>query len=293
MRRRIDSHQHFWTYQAPDYAWISEAMPQLRRDCLPAQVAPAMAAAQVGGAVAVQARCALQETDALLALGAQHAAIVGVVGWLDLRAPSVPQQLAAWGDAPLLKGFRHIVQDEPDVPGWLAHANVNAGLQQLQARQLTYDVLVHQHQLPWVHDFCRQHDHYWLVLDHLGKPALARFQTDPAWMKDWYAALVPLAALPHVVVKLSGLVTETAWPGRTRLEAADVALIRRCFDTALDLFGPQRLLFGSDWPVCQLAASFDQVVGLMDAWAASRLSVSEQADFWAGNAARVYRLNLA
>jgi len=291
MRPRIDSHQHFWTYRAADYAWISEAMPLLRRDCLPPDVTASMAVAQVDRVVAVQARCALQETDALLALAAQHRAIVGVVGWLDLCQPALAAQLENWQGQAALKGFRHLLQDEVDVPAWLDNTHVNAGLKLLQARQFSYDILVHQHQLPWIQTMCRQHDQHWLVLDHLGKPALANYHSDPRCMNAWCAALAPLAAMPHVVVKLSGLVTQTAWAGRSCLDAADGALIQRCFDIALDYFGPQRLLFGSDWPVCQLAAPYDRVVGLVEEWAGSRLSLAEQADFWAGNATRVYSLN--
>ena len=292
MPLRIDTHQHFWQYQAAAYGWISDAMPALQRDCLPGDVAPAMAAAGVDAAVAVQARCTPAETDALLRLAALNPQILGVVGWLDLRAPDFGDQLADGQAlaAGRLRGLRHILQDEADVPGWLATPQVASSMRQLQDRQLTYDVLVYQHQLAWVQGFCARHDRHWLVLDHLGKPAIARFHEDAGAFTAWRQALAPLAAMPHVGVKLSGLVTETAWPGRSGLEASDCAVIRRCFDVALELFGPHRLLFGSDWPVCQLAAPYDQVAGLVEAWAASRLSPSEQNALWGDNALRVYGL---
>ena len=287
---RIDTHQHFWRYQAPDYGWISETMPVLRRDCLPADSAPLCAAAGVDACIAVQARSSVQETDALLDLAAYHAAMVGVVGWVDLQAPDARAAIDRWAEQPRLRGFRHILQDEPDVAAWLAHPDVHHNLQQLQLRQLSYDVLVYQRQLPLVADWCATHDQHWLVLDHLGKPALADWPSQPDGWAHWCTAIQRLAALPHVAVKLSGLVTETAWQRQAALSEADWRRINDCFDFALEAFGPARLLFGSDWPVCQLAAPYAVVAGVAQRWACNRLSAAEQQAFWTENAQRIYGL---
>ena len=278
---RIDTHQHYWRYQAQDYGWISDAMPTLQRDCLPPDVLPAMQAAGVTTSIAVQARSSAQETEALLNLAAQHACIAGVVGWVDLAAPDLEAQLDRWAGRSALVGFRHILQDEPDVAGWVADAGVNAGLRQLQVQRLTYDVLVYQRQLPVVQNFCARHDRHWLVLDHLGKPALGEWAADDSGWQQWRRAMEDLARLPHVAVKLSGLVTETAWGRQAALSEADRSRMHDCCD---------RLLFGSDWPVCQLAAPYDAVTGLIAAWSATRLSASEQAALWFGNAQRIYDL---
>ena len=287
---RIDTHQHFWRYQAADYGWISQAMPVLRRDCLPADSAPVCAAAGVDACVAVQARSSTQETDALLDLAVHNAAIVGVVGWVDLQASDLSAALERWSEQPRLRGFRHILQDEADVAAWLATPAVQRGMQQLQMRQLSYDVLVYQRQLPLVAAWCAQHDQHWLVLDHLGKPALADWPSQSGGWAHWCAAIERLAALPHVAVKLSGLVTETAWTRQKVLSDADWRRIQDCFDFALEAFGPERLLFGSDWPVCQLAAPYADVAGLAQRWAGQRLSVAEQQAFWSDNAKRIYGL---
>ena len=287
---RIDTHQHFWRYQAQDYGWISESMPALRRDCLPADSAPLLAAAQINACVAVQARTSERETDALLELADSHPAIAGVVGWVDLQAPDLESRLARWNGHGRLRGFRHVLQDEHDVAGWLAEPAVQRGLRQLQAAQLSYDVLVYQRQLPLVAKWCAQHDRHWLVLDHLGKPALAEWSSHSDGWPHWRAAIAQLAALPHVAVKLSGLVTETAWAHQTALTETDRSRIRDCFDVALAAFGPERILFGSDWPVCQLAAPYAEVAGMAQTWASERLSETEQAAFWSDNARRIYAL---
>ena len=287
---KIDTHQHFWRYRAEAFPWISEAMPALQRDCLPDDVAPAMAAAGVTGGVAVQARCDADETDFLLDLADRYPKILGVVGWADLAAPALAQQLTRWSARPAFKGLRHILQDEADVPGWVARTDINQGLAAVQRAGLVYDVLVFDHQLADVVGLCARHNAHWLVLDHLGKPAVRHWASDRAVADRWCQGILALAALPHVMCKLSGLVTEADWAGHAGITAEDAQTMLACYDFALEAFGPQRLMYGSDWPVCQLSAPYAEVDGLADQWAQSRLSVTEQAAFWAGNARRCYGL---
>jgi L-fuconolactonase len=285
---KIDTHQHYWRYHAAEFPWMSEAMPLLQRDCMPMDCASARHAAGVDAVVAVQARTHAAETDFLLQLADQHPEVVGVVGWADLAAPQLPDSLAQWCQHPAFKGLRHILQDEPDVAAWAHRPAVWQGMHAVQQRGLVYDVLVFAHQLPAVVDFCARLDGHWLVLDHVGKPALRGSPPSAPWSHHLRA----LAALPHVVCKLSGLVTETAWGPGTRLSATDTHHILACFDQALDAFGPMRLMFGSDWPVCQLAAPYAAVHGLAERWARSRLSAQEQDAFWSGNAIRCYGLQI-
>ncbi len=290
---KLDTHQHFWHYTQTEFPWISEAMPALRKDCMPNDVAGTLQAQGVDGVVAVQARCMPQETDFLLALAARHPQVLGVVGWVDLGAADVQQQLERWTTQPALRGFRHIVQDEPDVARWVLDERHALGMRAIQRAQLVYDVLVFDHQLSSVTSFCGQHDQHWLVLDHMGKPAIRDWGASTHASRGWAASLRELASMPHVMCKLSGAVTETAWSAHSTLQPHEVRRIHACFDQALELFGPQRVMFGSDWPVCQLAAPYESVFGLAQTWAKTRLTQQEQSAFWSGNAIRCYGLNVS
>lgn len=288
---KIDTHQHFWHYQSAAFPWIDERMTLLRQDRLPPHSESAMQATGMDAMVAVQARGALQETEFLLALAAREPRILGVVGWADLTSPDLAAQLERWAGQGALRGLRHILQDEPGLATLIEQPAFNQGLALLQQRQLVYEVLVFGHQLPVVVDFCARHSAHWLVLDHLGKPALRDWFSDPTVAPRWAACLRELATMPHVLCKLSGLVTETDWPGAVGgLRARDEGLIHACFDQALDAFGPQRLMFGSDWPVCELAAPYATVHRLAQSWASSRLTAAQQQAFWSGNALRCYGL---
>lgn len=289
---KIDSHQHYWRYRREDFPWISDAMPALQRDLLPADSAAAMQAAGLTHSIAVQARSMERETDDLLQLARENPQVLGVVGWTDLRSPQLEAQLARWQNTPLLRGFRHIVQDEPDVTGLLGDAAFNRGVALLQTRALTYDVLVFAHQLPAAVDFCARHDSHWLVLDHVAKPDLTHGPGHAQKTSAWRSHLHTLSKLPHLMCKLSGLVTETAWTQGAGLSAQDRSAITQCFDHALKCFGAERLMFGSDWPVCQLAAPYDTVAALAQQWANARLSHAQQDAFWQGNAVRAYGLHV-
>lgn len=289
---KIDTHQHYWRYRPAEFPWISESMPLLQRDCMPTDFEATAGARGIDAVIAVQARTLTDETDFLLHLSERHPNVVGVVGWADLQASDIDQQLQRWAQHPAFKGLRHILQDEGDVSAWVNAPAVHRNMQQLQQRQLVYDVLVFEHQLPSVMDFCARNDAHWLVLDHVGKPALRDWGPSRADASPWVNNLRQMAALPHVMCKLSGLVTETQWQGRKTLPLADAQAIWACFDHALEAFGPHRLMFGSDWPVCQLASSFDDVHGLVQTWAQKTLTLPEQQAFWSGNAQRCYNLTL-
>ncbi len=282
--RRIDSHQHFWRYEAPEFPWIGAHMRALARDWLPDDLRPLMQAQHLDGCVAVQARSTPEETDFLLALATQHRWITAVVGWVELRDGEVESRLARWDGQVALRGMRHLLQDERDIPALLARPAFRHNVAALQARGLVYEVLVHAHQLAGVADFCAELDREVLVLDHLGKPAI-RERSDTAF-EQWREALRPLAALPHVMCKLSGLVTEASWHDG-RLLGHTARDFHRCLDTALELFGPQRLMFGTDWPVCLLALDHAGVCALIEDWA-QRLSPDERLALQGGNAQRCY-----
>ncbi|KUZ91206.1 amidohydrolase [Burkholderia ubonensis] len=282
---RIDAHQHFWRYRAEHYPWIGAGMDALARDRLPDELHPLLRAHALDRSIAVQARAGREETAFLLGLARGDARIAGVVGWEDIGSPQLADNVTEWGRDKLL-GFRHQVQDEGDVAAFVSRPAFESGIAWLQAQGYVYDVLVFQRQLPDVRAFCARHDAHWLVLDHLGKPALAEFDRDETAFPRWRDALRALGALPHVACKLSGLVTEADWAHGLR--PRDFSDIERCLDAALEVFGPQRLMFGSDWPVCLLAASYDQVVALVERWAATRLSEPERRAVWGGTAARCY-----
>ncbi len=274
---RIDAHQHFWRYRPRDFPWINSQMVVLQRDFGPHQLQPLLEQHGCDGAITVQARHSEQENAWLVEQVRTLPGLRGVVGWLDVRATSLSDKLAQWSDEPLLCGVRHQVQDEPDPAAWLDDSAVNTGVEQVQRAGYVWELLVTWRHLEDATRFVRRHDRHWLVLDHCGKPDIA------AGARRWAQQIAPLAAQPHVMCKLSGLVTET--PG-WRWKAEE---LRPFFDAALDAFGPQRLLFGSDWPVCLLAAEYGQVVALSDR-ALSKLSAAERADIAGNNAVRVYRL---
>ncbi|MCM2341900.1 amidohydrolase family protein [Rhodoferax sp.] len=289
---KIDTHQHFWHFEPQDFPWISEDMPVLRRHQRPVDSRPGMDNCGVLGLIAVQARCGPQETDFLLELAAHHPHILGVIGWTDLTSATLEADLARWQGQEKLKGFRYLLQDEPDLVEIINNPAFNAGVACLQRRQLVFEVLVFAQQLPIVIDFCTRHDRHALVLDHVGKPRIRDWLTDPASRQQWQQALTQLARLPHVSCKLSGLVTETDWQHQDDPSAADILHIEQCFDVALEAFGPGRLMFGSDWPVSQLAADYQAVHAIAQSWAESRLDRHEQQAFWGANAVRMYGLTI-
>lgn len=272
---RIDSHQHFWHYSAAEYPWIGSGMERLAADQLPADLERVARPEGMSGSVAVQARQSLQESRWLLDLAAAHPFIKGVVGWVDLQSPQVERHLAELAARPRFVGVRHVVQDEPD-PGFLLREAFGQGLRHLARHRLTYDLLLYPQQLPAAVTLVGRFPEQPFVLDHLAKPRIKAGELEP-WGRD----LAALARHENVTCKLSGLVTEAAWRGWQRGDFTPY------LDVALQTFGPSRLMFGSDWPVCQVAAEYAEVVGIVEN-CLSQLSAAEQEAIWGKTAARVY-----
>ncbi len=274
---RIDAHHHFWHYQAADYPWMTAAMKVLQRDYLPGDLAPLLDSHQLTGSIVVQARQCATETEQLLRWADASPATQAVIGWVNLRQGDLAAQLETLRH-PLLRGFRHQVQDERDPAAWLRDAATASGINQLQRQRYVWEMLVTWRHLPETTRFAAHHDNHWLVLDHLGKPDIA------AGAKSWRKQVAGLAAMPHVVCKLSGLVTEVLNP------PWHAEQLRPFIEEAIALFGPQRLMFGSDWPVCLLAAGYDEVVQLVEEVIGS-LTPAERDNIWGDTAGRVYGLS--
>ncbi len=246
----IDAHQHFWVYDPHEYEWIDDSMASLRRDFLPRDLKPDLDRNGFQGCVAVQARQTLEETQWLLDLARDAPFILGVVGWVDLRSPQVQSQLAAFAGNPKLVGIRHVVQSEPD--GFLLQPEFLRGISVLEEFDLAYDILIYTQHLPIAVEFVQKFPRQRFVLDHLAKPPVKAGCID-----SWAHGLRELAGFPNVFCKLSGLVTEADWQN-WRPEQ-----ITPCLDVALECFGPHRLMIGSDWPVCTLAASYSRTTDVI------------------------------
>jgi L-fuconolactonase len=274
---RIDAHHHFWRYDAAEYGWISESMPAIRRDFLPADLAAEIRAVGIDGAISVQARQSLEETRWLLELAGGHDFIRGVVGWIPLVAADVRAQLDTLAHEAKLVGIRHSVQDEPD-DNFILRDDFNRGIGALKDYRLTYDILVYERHLPQSAELVDRHPLQVFVLDHLAKPRAKEKELEP-----WRTNIRRLAERQNVYCKLSGLVTEADW------QAWSEPKLLPYLETALEGFGPQRLMFGSDWPVCLLAASYRKWHNLVAGFC-SRLSVSEQDRIFGETATEAYRL---
>lgn len=277
----VDAHHHVWDLSVRDQEWLSgPGMAAIRRSFGIEDLAPRARAAGVHATVLVQTVCVAQETPELLALAAADGLVAGVVGWTDLTAPGVADALAALRELPggqRLVGIRHQVQSEPD-SRWLLRPDVLRGLAAVADAGLAHDLVVLPHQLPAAVEAAARLPGLTFVLDHLGKPPVASGRLEP-----WRGALRRLAALPNTVCKLSGLVTEADRSSWT------VEGLRPYADTAVDAFGPDRLMFGSDWPVCLLAAGYEEVLDAARALT-GHLGEAERRAVFGGTAARVYGL---
>jgi L-fuconolactonase len=273
---RIDAHQHFWIYNQREYDWIDETMAAIRRDFLPADLKPQLERAEFGGCVLVQVRQTLEETRWLLELAKNNPFILGVVGWVDLRSPRVRADLESFAGNSKLVGIRHIVQSEPD--DFLLDADFQRGISMLEEFDLAYDLLIYTKHLPLAAEFVKRFPRQRFVLDHLAKPPIRSGAVDL-----WARGIRELASFPNVYAKVSGLVTEADW------HAWKPEDVRPYLDVAFESFGAKRLMIGSDWPVCTVAASYARVVNLVKDYM-SNYAVQEQEAVLGGNAASFWRL---
>jgi L-fuconolactonase len=278
---RVDAHHHFWDPARASYPWMTPELAPIAQAYGPDDLAPLLEAAGIGRTIVVQARASVDETRELLAVAAGSSFVAGVVGWVDLTDPGVGDRLGALEASPggeRLVGVRHQVHDEPD-PDWLLRADVRRGLRALADEGLTFDLLVRPRELTAALRVARDLPELRFVIDHLAKPPIRE-----RVMAPWASLIGPFGALDNTWCKVSGLVTLADWRSWTTSDLAP--FVRR----ATEVFGPGRLIFGSDWPFCLLAATYDRVVETADALIAD-LSAAERDSFFGGTARHVYRLD--
>jgi L-fuconolactonase len=274
---KIDSHQHFWKYHPVKDAWITDDMKVIQRDFMPEDLEPVLMQYEFDGCIAVQADQSEQETLFLLELADQYSFIKGVVGWVDLRAPNVDERLEYFSTFPKLKGVRHIVQGEPQ-DDFLLRKDFCRGISLLQQYQFTYDILIHPRHLKYAKEFVQRFPNQRFVIDHLAKP----FIKEQIW-EDWKNDLDAVAEMSNVHCKISGMVTEADWKN---WKVDDFTIY---FESVWEAFGPKRVMFGSDWPVCLVAADYKQVCQIVDEHTVF-LSADEKAKLWGLNAQHFYNL---
>tara|TARA_Y100001934_G_C12376909_1_gene789738 strand:+ start:4185 stop:5012 length:828 start_codon:yes stop_codon:yes gene_type:complete len=274
---KVDSHHHFWNYDPVEYSWMNEDMGVLKRDFGPSDLREEIEAAGIDGVVSVQASQTLAETDALLEHAKTEEFILGVVGWFPFAEANVAEIIEPYANNALLKGARHVVQDEPDDRFILGEA-FNRGISCLKEFGLVYDILIYERQLAPSIEFVDKHPDLVFVLDHVAKPRIG----DNA-MEPWAALMKQMAERPNVSCKLSGMATEGNWENWTEEQLVSY------MEVALDAFGPNRMMFGSDWPVALLAIDYQRWVGIVREFI-STLSADEQAAIEGGTACRVYGL---
>jgi len=277
---RIDSHHHFWKYDASEYAWINDAMSALKQDFGPAELRPLCEASGITGVVSVQASQSLVETERLIQFAETEDLVLGVVGWVPLANSGVSADLERLAESPWLKGVRHVVQDEPD-PAFLQGAAFNAGIRKLKPLGLIYELLIYPWQLPATIQFVDAHPTQPFVLNHIAKPAIDSAKYDAEWEKN----VRELAKREHVIgCKFSGIVTEV------RDGEWSVDLLRPYWDVVVEAFGPERLMFGSDWPVILLRSEYARWVAAVEKLV-EPFSAAEKGRFWGVNASRIYKLH--
>jgi L-fucono-1,5-lactonase len=275
----IDAHHHFWDPAKATYPWMTDALAPIRRRFGPEDLQPLLDRNGVDRTILVQTRSSLDETREFLATATENDFIAGVVGWVDLTA-DVPKQLASLRSAPggdKLVGIRHQVHDESD-PEWLARKDVRRGLTAIGKAGLTYDILVRPRDLPAALAMVRALPDMRFVVDHIAKPPIAS-----GAITEWAAGLKPVAGAPNVFCKLSGMVTEADWKHWTARD------ITPYVTSVLEWFGPERCVFGSDWPVCLVAASYAHVIDLCGQ-AIGDIPITDRERIFGGNAVELYRL---
>jgi L-fuconolactonase len=273
---KIDSHHHLWAINDTDYVWMSEAHAVIRRDFLSADLDAVLVESGIDGSVAVQARQMVEETDFLLGIADANPRIKAVVGWVPLCENAGEPFLEKYSAHPKLAGVRHVVHDEPD-DNFILRPDFNEGIRNLAKYGLPYDILIFWKHLPQTIEFVDMHPEQPFVVDHIAKPRIEAGNFDV----EWAAGMRELAKREHVSCKISGMLTEV------RGAAWDIDLLRPYFETVYEAFGADRVMFGSDWPVCLLRSSHAEWTRIC-ADLTNCLGAGEKAAFWGGNAARIY-----
>jgi L-fuconolactonase len=280
---RIDSHQHFWRFDHARHGWITDQMDVLKRDFLPEHLIPELQDNGMDACITVQVEHSSTETMALLDLAHQHREIVGVVGWVDLAAEDIEPRLRQLAQFPKLRGFRHIVQAEPD-DRYMLRPDFLRGIAALRPFGFTFDILIYPRQLPAAVELVQRFPGQSFVIDHIAKPLIK--DGGPSAQRDWARHMRRLAGGPNVYCKVSGMVTEADWRHWRNEDFLPY------LEVVFEAFGSDRLMFGSDWPVCLLAApGYRQVKAVVEAYT-SRLSPAQTDKIFGLNAARFYGLKL-
>jgi L-fuconolactonase len=274
--QRIDSHQHFWKFDPLRDAWITDDMAVIQRDFYPADLHPVLAANGIDACIAVQASQSETETDFLVQLATQTPFIIGVGGWVGLQADNLAERLQHYKQYSVVKGFRHVLQAEPGE--FMLGEKFMRGISQLHQYGFTYDVLITHKQLSYAEKLVAAFPNQKFVIDHLAKPAIKAQELEP-----WAGEIRAIAQHKNVLCKVSGFCTEADWDN---WQPAD---IKPYLDVVFEAFGPDRLMFGSDWPVCLVAGGYGKTIEFLKQYMAA-FTKTEQDKFWGGNAALFYNL---
>jgi len=277
MSKRIDSHQHFWKFDPVRDSWIDETMQNIQRDFLPEDLQPLLNANYFEGCVAVQASQSEEETHFLLDLASKNDFIKGVVGWIDLRNENIDERLQFFSDQKKLKGFRHVVQGEPD--DFMFGTEFRRGITALKSFNYTYDILIFERQLPAAISLVKDFPNQKFVIDHIAKPDIKSGSID-----SWQKGIEEIAKYENVWCKISGMVTEADWKNWKRED------LKPYLDVIFENFSTDKLMYGSDWPVLNVASDYNEVVKTLEDYI-SKFSVEDQNKIWFGNANEFYKLN--
>jgi L-fuconolactonase len=275
--QRIDAHVHFWDYDPVRNSWITDEMAVLKKDFLPADIQPLLEENSMDGCVLVQVNQSETENNFFLKLASENQFIKAIVGWVDLSAANISERLSSYKDSYRISGFRHILQDEKD-RAFMLRPDFERGIRALAEFDFTYDLLIYPDQLPYAAGLIKSFPQQPFIIDHLAKPAIRDME-----MAFWKEQLYNISRMDNVYCKLSGMVTEARWNNWTKED------FRPYLDVVVESFGIDRIVFGSDWPVCLAAASYEEVVGIMEDYFSS-FSILEQEKIFGSNAMTFYGL---
>jgi L-fuconolactonase len=274
---KIDAHQHFWKYNEERDSWITDEMSVIQRNFLPEDLRPVLAANEIDGSVIVQSDQSKEENVFQLANSLQHDFVKGVVGWIDFQAENISDQLDYYQEFKKMKGFRHVLQGEKQ-RDFMLRPSFMQGISKLERFGYTYDILIYPDQLRYIIEFVKSFPNQRFVLDHIAKPYIRDGK-----IQEWQFQISELAKAENVWCKVSGMVTEANWPAWKKEDFVPY------LETVAEAFGTKRLMFGSDWPVCLVAASYEQVIGLVRDFF-STFSPNEQEAIFGENAVNFYNL---